>query len=302
MDRRLSEEWFTPRILQFLAAIAEDPELQAEIRNNVLTIYYRGAALVRDLQLKDQRLTGKIHHKYIPVTPRPSSYVPVALQDSGLSFAVEVQPLPLGNLTPEVVAQYKRVMKSVAPKPEAAVVHELVIDSRNRIVDQEISFQDKDKKDKIDLCNFDLSLNCLAMVEVKQIDDPRLRSTRTQGPEVVEQLQRYSQRIAERTTEIRQAFQNVIAFKHRLGFGNRLADVPREKTLRLLKKPILVIGGCERGEIQQILREDEWELLMTELAEHAAAVLFCGNKGRSLQWIDRENNNQGRGFDDSQWD
>lgn len=185
-------------------------------------------------------------------------------------------------------------MVSVAKNLELAIVHKIVCHKSNRIIDQEISFGGVNK---IDICNYDLGANCLSMVEVKGIHDPRLRSNGDNVPEVVEQLSRYQRIIEEESDCIIAAFQNVIALKRRLGLVGQLDQVPNGERLRLMKKPVLVIGGCTGAEIQQILNAESWTPLMTGLQDHAAAVLLCGNNGRSLQWNNR--GNQGRGFDDS---
>lgn len=85
IQRYLEDDWFEPAPPAFLEAIAEDPELQVEIRQNTLTVYYRGAALIRHLRFNDGQIGGEIHYKYIPlIQPNASDYVSVSLQDEGL--------------------------------------------------------------------------------------------------------------------------------------------------------------------------------------------------------------------------
>ena len=297
IQRYLEDNWFEPAPPAFLEAIAEDPELQVEIRQNSLTVYYRGAALIRNLRFNDGQIGGEIHYKYIPlIQPNASDYVSVSLQDEGFVLDREIRPLPLGNLSKEVISEYQRMMVSVAKNLELAIVHKIVCYNSNRIIDQEISFGGVNK---IDICNYDLGANCLSMVEVKGIHDPRLRSNGDNVPEVVEQLSRYQRIIEEESDYIIEAFQKVIALKQRLGLVGQLDQVPAGERLRLMKKPILVIGGCTGAEIQQILNAESWRPLMDGLRDHAAAVLLCANIGRSLQWNSHNKRKQGRGFDDS---
>ncbi len=47
--RRLTEAWFD-KPPQFLMAAAIDPHLQVEIRDESVTVYYRGRAILREVR------------------------------------------------------------------------------------------------------------------------------------------------------------------------------------------------------------------------------------------------------------
>jgi hypothetical protein len=153
------------------------------------------------------------------------------------------------------------------------------------IVDQEIEFQQpgESSPDKIDICHYDSVLNCLAFVEVKGLHDGRLYSRGGDLPEVVDQLRRYGDRITEDQQRTSEALQNVVAIKRGLGLGDRLDGVPANEPLRLLRKPVLVIGDCSRLDVQQIINGDEtWEPLVNALRDVAAGLILCGSNGCNL--------------------
>ncbi|MCA9026804.1 MAG: hypothetical protein KDA86_16475 [Planctomycetaceae bacterium] len=137
--------------------------------------------------------------------------------------------------------------------------------------------------EKIDLCHFDVGLNCLSLAEVKGIHDNRLRSRDGQVPEVIDQLRRYRVRGEQHRSEIIQACETSIGLKRRLGFKSRLEGVPESGPFSLMKKPVLVIGGCSHDDVRAILdRTPEWILLMEGLEEEAAGLILCGQNGCNL--------------------
>ena len=77
MIRSLSDE-LIDALTPFVRGLADDRELQPEIRDHSLTIYYRGAALIRDLKIENGNLVGAVHYQYIPLQrPDDSDYVPL---------------------------------------------------------------------------------------------------------------------------------------------------------------------------------------------------------------------------------
>ncbi len=57
MFRDLSDDLINA-LLPLVREIASDRELQPEIRDHSLTIYYRGAALIRELKIENENLVG----------------------------------------------------------------------------------------------------------------------------------------------------------------------------------------------------------------------------------------------------
>lgn len=269
-----------------IANIVDDWELQVEIRDESVTIYYRGAALLRDLRLEDNQLTGKIHYKYVPLQrPERSDYLRITGGEDGLTFNAAPQPMALNWFAPEALREYKRMIKSVSANPEANIVHRIVLRPENQIVDQELKFQAKGlpETDKIDICHYDTSLNCLALVEVKGLHDSRLRSQNGEVPEVIDQLRRYRTRIETCRKSIVSACETSISLKRLLGLENRLVEIPEQGPFPLLKKPVLVIGGCTRDDVHSILEENaEWLGLMEGLEQEAAGLILCGQNGCNL--------------------
>ncbi|MGQ9563181.1 MAG: hypothetical protein ACUVQH_05185 [Thermogutta sp.] len=283
--RYLSEEFFQYLPTKpFWKSITDDRELHPEIRDNAVTIYYCGAALIRDLRVAEGKLSGQLHFKYVPVLRQGSSpYVSLMAGESGLGFADELRPLPLGNASPEVLSEYKRMMQSVNHKKrEYKIVHSLVCRTDHQILDQEVEFQlpGESRHEKIDICHFDTALGCLSFVEVKEIHDYRLRPGADGTPEVVKQLDRYSRRLREQRSEILEAYRLVVSYKRQLGLGDRLQRVPEDGPKQMLSKAVLVIGNCSSNDVATILNaQDEWGPLIEGLRQTAAGLILCGKDG-----------------------
>lgn len=232
MSRSLPDNFFNNLNFQkFITNVADDPELFPEIRDGSVTIYFRGDALIREMQVRNGQIVGQVHFKYIPVvSPDNSNYLTLQLGENGLSFLQSVTPRLIGFGDSEALSEYKRVMESVGTGAESLIVHKIVCNPDNNILDQETKFQSpgESKGDKIDICHFDTHLNCLAFVEVKGIHDPRLVPKANDWPEVVDQLIRYGRRIQDQREVILDDYQRVAALKRRLGLSSRLTGVPSD--------------------------------------------------------------------------
>jgi hypothetical protein len=293
MPRSLPDEFFSSaEFRKFFQNISADPELYPAIRNGSVTIYYRGAALIRDLRVQDGQVVGKVHCRYIPANPPDkSSVVPLQLGAGGLSISQSAASIAIGFGTPSVLSEYKRTMRSVSRNLESSIVHEIVRRHQNVILDREIKFQSPGQtvSDTIDVCHFDTHLNCLAMVDVKGIHDIRLEAADNQIPEVVERLQRSCFWIEQHRAAIQEDYQQVVRLKRRIGLTERLSGVPANGPAALLKKPVLVIGNCKRKEMQAILgRQKKWVPLLDSIKNHAAGLILCGNAGCRLNLDPRQ--------------
>jgi hypothetical protein len=282
----------------FWQGIRSDVELFPEIRNDAITVYYRGAALIRNLRLKDGVFIGATHRKYIPIGPAATTNVEFTSTGEGLCFTTPVGAWPLGDANADVLQAYKMRMQTIGG-PENKVIHALCCRSGNVIVDQELKFQTAGSgtADKIDILSFDPTSSTYSFVEVKGITDRRLREGANGLREVADQLRLYGERIQAHADSIRSAIDHIIELKSRLGLGERVALCQGNPAKRLLAKPILVIGGCREQEVQDILlKRNGWESMLECLEPVAAGLILCGNAGTRLdlaegtqrRWFDRE--------------
>ncbi len=284
MPRSLPDEFFSnAEFREFFQNVSGDPELYPAIRNGSMTIYYRGAALIRDLRIQDGQVVGQMHFRYLPANPPDKSgFVTLQLGAGGFSFPQSAAPMAIGFGTPTVLSEYKRAMRSVSHNLESSIVHEIVRRHQNVILDREIRFQSSGQTVSytIDICHFDTHLNCLALVEVKGIHDARLEAGDNQIPEVVQQLQRACLWIEQQRAEIQEDYEQVVCLKRRLGLTARLTGVPTNGPAALLKKPVLVIGNCKQKEMLAILgRHKKWVPLLDKIKNYAAGLILCGNAG-----------------------
>jgi len=217
MVRYLSDE-LIDALSPFVRGLADDRELQPEIRDHSLTIYYRGAALIRDFKIDNGNLVGAVHYQYIPLQrPVDSDYVPLIGTSEGLQMTSPPGIIAAGIIRPDVLSEYKRMIRCVGQNLESEIIHQIVSRPENLIVDQEIKFQEPGERtsDKIDLCHYDLKLECLAFVEVKGIHDLRLKSKNNGSPEVIDQLRGYRQRLEQHQAEIVKACSDCIVDPNR---------------------------------------------------------------------------------------
>lgn len=283
--RDLPVEWLQ-NPPDFLSQIIGDPELHPEIRDNAITVYYRGKAVIKDLILRDGLVSACIHYKYVPISRPGSDYVSLVHGRSGFQFAQPLAPLPLERLDTRTLCEYKRMMRSDGRNEECRIIHAITCRPGNIIVDQEVKFQDSDARisDKIDICSYDTHLECLAMVEVKGIHDPRLLPGQNEIPEVIDQLANYRIRLVQHCACLAETFTRVVKMKRAIGLRDRLVGVPEEVELELLAKPVLVIGNCTAVEAEAILRgEGKWEPLLHALRGVASGLIVCGQAGARLR-------------------
>ena len=270
----------------FWANLLADRQLAPEIRDGHVTVYFRGGALLKSLRFEGQSLVADVHPKYIPVRASRSS-LRLMWRDSGFAFTEQVEAMPFGLGSPDVLAAYKDEMAKVLVKrPEAELVQQIIERVENIILDQEIAFQESgDSRDKIDLCHFDGGFQKLVFVEVKRVDDARL--IKPDGrPEVLDQLAAYGQRLDLNRLLVLDAYRTVVACKRRLGLTEWLKSVPPEGADDLLAKPVLVIGNCSSADVKAIkAKKDEWAPLMAGLPSVAAGLILCGKAGCRLALV-----------------
>ena len=284
---------------QFWQAIVSDPDLQPEIRNDAVTVYFKAQALIRDLRLGPSGLVGQTHFRFVPLRCMENApYLVQAMSDSGMTIAGDASPLSLANGEPEVLAQYKRMINA-ACSPESKVVGRIMSRNLGAIIDQEYEFAESGlpERDRIDVCFCEPQLDCIAFAEVKVIHDRRLRTTNGGIPEVIRQLRRYQKRISDNSTDLASEFAQVLADKRRIGLQDRVTVVSESACRRMLAKAVLIIGVCSRDDVAALLEPaTEWQPLMSALPEVAAGLILCEHKGCRLSV---KNGRQVRVFDSS---
>ncbi|WP_345319086.1 hypothetical protein [Novipirellula rosea] len=268
----------------FLRSFIADPELFPEIRDNSITVYYKSRALIRELTLRDGEVSGSISLDYIPQARTQSRYASVILGEAGFEYSPSVTPLQPGNLDPVTLKHFKARMDGRGD--EGDVIHRLTIRPTNLIVDQEVAFQDPGVRgfDKIDLCVFDPVVSAFSFVEVKTIVDGRLfLPSKGDVPEVIQQLQRYKDRIEQNSSELITVFEKVVQIKRDLGMETRLAEIPEAVPRAIVSRPALVIGNCSKIQVQEILAgAGSWKPLMDVLPSVASGLVLCGGAGANL--------------------
>jgi hypothetical protein len=271
--------------------ICNDSELTPEIRNNKLTVYYRGRALIRELRLKRGCLVGFVHHKFVPLSTVDNESLPLRwINGRGLTFVNDaLAPRPLGLADQLDLAAYKRLMTFEAGPEDN--LHQLIDCRRgNVILDQQVEFPGLGHN-KIDICYFDRSLSRICFAEIKRFDDLRLVAP-TDTPEVIGQLQSYGTWLQRYSAAISEAYREVIRLKYALNPNSSVRDLVGQQ-LQILTKPILIIGNCGRTEVKQISDSrhanavpTKWTPLWQHVRNAAAGLILCGENGSSLSLLE----------------
>ncbi|MDA1163666.1 MAG: hypothetical protein O3B13_11240 [Planctomycetota bacterium] len=287
MPRPFSNELSTSLVqAEFWQSIVQDSELHPEIRSNAVTVYYKASALIRDLNLGPNGLTGSTHYKYVPIRSLGrSDYVNHMMSEAGMQLSGECSPLPIGNGEPDVWAEYKRMIDAVSSTPESQIVDKVVSRNHGSIIDQESAFADAGEAewDKIDLCFFEPENQCIAFAEVKGIHDSRLRPGRDGSIEVLDQLARYRSRIEQAPEAMIDEFASIVSIKRNLGLNEHVDAATDEGLGRMMRKVVLIIGGCSADQVRAILEPNsEWQGLLAGLKDVAAGLIVCGRDGCRL--------------------
>lgn len=281
----------------FWQNIIGDPDLHPEIRNDKITVYYRASAFLHELRLSKGDLVAGVSRAYIPLEDEEDggrSEVDVHVGGRGLvSFERKLRAVELGSATREIRDAFKRRIREVQGKhAEGAIVQAMCDPKKNTIVDQEVSFVDeggsvdKAKADKIDLCCYEPAVNKFVFVEVKRLDDKRMRAGRDTEAEVIGQLRGYGQRIKKGLAHLPKVFEDVVRLKRAIGMRERYDAVPEEGGVGIVEKPALVVGNCSSDVIRRILSGDQPDFpKIDEIAKVASALFLCRDNGCTIRMV-----------------
>lgn len=258
----------------FWASTVGDSELFPELRGTkedpAITVYYRGAAMLRELRLVGDQIEGRTHVKYLPIGEPGFTEVRLSTGqgESGLVAEHLPAPIPFGDGGPVVLDRYKAQVRTQnqSAAREGRLVSQLCR-AENLIVDQEISLVRVEAgPDRIDLAVAHWREPCVSLVEVKRLEDYRLYSPTGGMPEVVDQLERYRDALELHAEQLVERFRNAIEAKQQLGIGGRFENWPGlTQPIVVDPRVILAIGDCSRDEVQAIQnRQGVWSWLADE--------------------------------------
>ncbi len=288
LRRNLPDEWITwgESPSEYWSSIINDLELHPEIRDNTVTVYYRGAALIRNLSPSGDTFIGDVHFKYVPVhTTDGSEYLRFSGNAQGLRFENNLEPQNLGDCGQDVLNEYKRKMRSVVQHGESQIIHHIASHPANVIIDQEIPLQTTGSptSEKLNLCHYDTQHQSAVFVKISMIHDPRLKADADQVPEIIQQLKRFREQIEKHHQTMIDTYQRTVAIKRQIGLSERVEAIPPSGPSQLMKKVLLVIGGCSQHDVESVLNgEDEWSDFRDAVEKEAAGLILCGTAGCPL--------------------
>lgn len=277
----------------FWRNIVGDPDLQPEIRDGKITVYYRGSAFLHELRLSKNQLVAGVSRAYVPLEDHgEGSELEVCMTSAGLiSFKHKLKAMDLGIASKEARKAFKkRIVEVQGRRAEGAIVQAMCNPKRNIIVDQEISFADRRgtegraKTDKIDLCCYEPIKKKLLFVEVKRLEDPRLKAARDTRAEIIGQLEDYGRRLRQCQEQIPGVLAKVVKWKRALGMAEKYRALPEEESVAIFEKPALVVGNCDKTAVKRILSDTQPNFpKIAEIAEVASAIFLCGGDGCAIR-------------------
>lgn len=275
----LTSQSFWPRIVDDRDLF---PEVRGTTEDPAVTVYYRGAALLRELRLVGDRLEGRTHVKYLPLGEPGSTEVLLTTgpDRSGLAADQLPSPIQFGDADPVVLDRFKAQIRNQNPTAarEGRLVGQLCR-AENLIVDQEITLtRDDGVSDRVDLAVAHWGEPRVSLVEVKRLEDGRLYSPTGGMPEVVGQLERYRDALELHKDYLTRRFRNAVEAKQQLGLGGCFESWPGlSQPLVIDPRVILVIGGCNRDQVRAIQnREGIWSWLADESLSDFCDVIPFG--------------------------
>ena len=195
-------EWWIELVKRSL----KDPEISIQVRGDYLSVYNRMGSLL-EIRFKNKKVVCRTHYKYL-IASRRDEYVDVKPSGTDLAVSLQSWDLVTSILKKENFDRIKSNIARLAGE-EKNIQSKLVEKNRNTLLDVEIAFSgagaliDPDEDDattglktnsrstRIDLVNFDKTLNALVFIELKQIFDGRLYSDSKGRKEVNKQIEQY---------------------------------------------------------------------------------------------------------------
>lgn len=266
-------------------SVVDDSQLQIEVRftppSPSVTIYYRGAAMLRNFRMKEGKLICNTHLKYLPVgeADEESDIEMVFDPSQGLVATRQPRTVEFGNGDPALIRRFKTQMKAHnrTVSAEGALVGAICEDIRNAVLDQEIALPGKETMtDRPDLAVCKPGSSEICIVEVKQVSDGRLRQINP----MINQLQRYSEAIRSHRKRLIERFESVIQAKNELGLLTKPVWAARQTNELTLDPMIyLLIGGCNAEQARSIRhKEGRWAWLLRDEVASISKVMPFGTR------------------------
>jgi hypothetical protein len=181
---------------------AEDPELFVAVRDGSVNVYSRGASLLK-LSLRDGRLVGQLHPKYL-LRPDADGYVEVR------DGRADTSPATLINLD---VTDPALLARAALPwsGAEKSGVHE-VLRANETVLDVEAALVTPEGVTRrVDFVNLEARDGVIKLVfyEAKCFDNPELRA-RDKAPPVLAQLDAYEALLIDQERDVLGAYRDAI--------------------------------------------------------------------------------------------
>lgn len=183
--------------------ILDDSELYVEVRkDNYVNVYYYGASVAL-IKYEKGDIEAYTHYKYL------------GKEKLGNKIYLNCTEL---IKTKEGVDSIKHAIKDAYLSKEMKVQGMLKLHHNTKYIDSEFAYKKEDggknKTTRIDL--IELRGNTLHFVELKLIDDARLR-TSVGKPEIRQQMENYSIFIKGYEKDLKQYYSNLLAIKEKIG-------------------------------------------------------------------------------------
>jgi len=198
--------------------LKNDDEIYIDIRkNNYINAYFFGGSIVK-LEFKKNRFVGEIHQKYFDnhflsgeiIKNNNKKYVRINLN--------ALDERMLDSIKKRINEDYLRQI--TGERPAEKYIQGKIINNNPNIIDSEFQYNQNSNNEKLRIDLVELSEGVLSFIELKRIDDCRLRVDEKRNPvtpEIIAQICKYREFIKKHEDDIKDYYYKLLKIKQSLG-------------------------------------------------------------------------------------
>lgn len=219
--------------------LKNDDEIYIDIRkNNYINAYFFGGSIVK-LEFKKNRFVGEIHQKYFDNHCLSGEIIK---NDNKKYVRVNLNALDermLDSIKKRINEDY--LGQRTGERPSEKYIQGKIIKNNPNIIDSEFQYNQNSNNEELRVDLVELSDGVLSFIELKRIDDRRLRidEKRNSGtPEIIVQINKYREFIKKNEEDIKDYYNRLLKIKQSLGL-----NVVENKILFVNNNPKLIIAN-----------------------------------------------------------
>ena len=212
----------------------DDKETFVAIRDNYVNVYYLGASLLKlSWRSSTSDVLGEVHYKYLVRSTRTRNLGEYA--NVRADGTVELPPNSRELLLDHLNVQELKAAAYPHAGEEKKGVHKIAQKDRNAVLDLEAAIREHEGVRQVDIVALVEAGDdtILRFFEAKAFNNPELRKGGSQKPDVLQQIERYSESLKRHRDAILASYRRVCANLHNLeGLGTHEAHNTRQAMIK----------------------------------------------------------------------